>query len=94
MNTIHSLALVLITLHWTPSPSRGITGYSVWMATKKPGPYTRIGTTKPGNTNFSYSQPSGNHFYRVEAIAPACTPNTPVTQVCGNSPLSGAVKGQ
>ena len=87
-----------VNVSWTASTTSGVTGYSIATGTAAAGPFTFKGCTgtvsgqtcvngsTATTTTFSDTETVGaTVFYQVSAVAPACTPTTPVTQACGSS---------
>src|SRR5580698_2401337 len=87
-----------VNVSWTASTSSGVTGYSISTGSSATGTFTFKGCTgtvsgqtcvtgsTSTTTTFSDTETvGGTVFYQVSAVAPACTPTTPVTQACGNS---------
>ena len=87
-----------VAVSWTVSVSAGVTGYTISTAAAAAGPFTQIACTGTvagstcvaGSTSSTASYQDtetvgGTVFYQVVAVAAACTPTTPVTQVCGAS---------
>lgn len=80
-----------VTLEWTASTSTGVTGYSVSRGTSPSGPFTVLTPTPIAGTTFTDTATVGQTYtYQVVAVAPDCTPTTPVTQACGTSAPAAA----
>lgn len=79
-----------VALAWTASTSTGVNGYNVYRATSASGPFTLLNTALVTVTSYSdLSATVGQTYtYEVAAVAPACTPTTPATTPCGQSPMS------
>lgn len=76
-----------VLLSWTASVSVGVTGYNVYRCTSPcattPGPQL---TTVTGTVASDLTPAVGQtYIYSVTAVAPACTPTTPLTTPCGES---------
>ena len=87
-----------VNVSWTASTSSGVTGYTISTGAAVAGPFTFKGCTgtvsgqtcvsgsTANTTTYADTEPvGGTVFYELEAVAPACTPTTPVTQACGSS---------
>jgi len=63
-----------VTLHWMPSTSV-VSGYAVHRGTSSGGPYTQIGITLPGTTQYTDTtvQNSQTYFYVVTAFDSSMT---------------------
>lgn len=93
-----------IQVAWTASTSVGVTGYTISTASSAAGPFTFLACTGTvtGQTCVSGSTATTSVyngvatigttlFVQVAPIAPACTPTTPVTTVCGTGlPATGS----
>ncbi len=87
-----------VVLTWVASTSSGITGYSIYRCTVSGTTCTPNlnGTPLATVTGLTYTDSATTqttYGYSVVANAPACTPTSPPTTACGNSPAAvlGAV---
>jgi large repetitive protein len=82
-----------VSLSWTASTSVGVTGYNVYRCTAPCAPTVAmsplntaaISTTSFIDTSAAVGQ---TYVYGITATAPACTPTTPTTSICGASDMS------
>src|SRR5579864_4404001 len=78
-----------VDISWTASTTTGVTGYNVYRAGSS-GVFSIINTAPITTTNYvdTSAQIGKTYSYTVTALSTPCTPTTPVTSVCGESPQS------
>lgn len=82
------------TLTWDPSPAPGVTGYRIYRADAREGPYARIGETEVGTERFTDTLPTLRIvWYRVSAVNAKRREGPPSAPVSSDDVLMSEVVG-